>query len=464
MDTRTERDALGEVAVPEAAYYGAATQRAKENFPIGSEKMPLEVIRAMAWIKKAAAQAHEEMGLLSHEKAQAIQEAADEVLAGKFDDQFPLVIWQTGSGTQSHMNVNEVIANRAIEKLGGQRGTKTPVHPNDDVNRSQSSNDVFPTAMHVAAMLLIQQKLLPALEAFQKELENKAQAFSDIVKIGRTHLMDATPLTLGQEFSGYASQIEQGISALKNTFPHLRQLALGGTAVGTGLNAPKGFAEKAIAHLNHYTGESFKPAPNRFEALASSDTMVEVSGALKRLAASFMKIANDIRLMGSGPRSGFSELVLPANEPGSSIMPGKVNPTQAEAMSQAVVQVLGNDAAIGVAASLGNFELNVYRPLIIYNLLQSIHLLAGTATSFTDRCLKGLSPNHKRIEEHLQRSLMLATALNTHLGYDKAAQIVQKAHNEDLTLKEAALSLGLLDAATFDALIDPKHMLGDSKI
>lgn len=456
---RIEKDSLGLVEVSEEAYHGAQTERSRQNFQIGFERMPLEVIRALALVKKAAAFVHRERGDIPSEKAQAMIEAADEVISGKLDDHFPLLVWQTGSGTQTNMNVNEVIANRAIEKLGGKKGAKTPVHPNDDVNRSQSSNDVFPTAMHIAALTMIKERLLPALEKFKKALHSKAEDFSDIIKIGRTHMMDATPITLGQEFSGYENQIEQGIEAINNTLPHLLELALGGTAVGTGLNAPAGFAEAAIAKINELTHQSFIPAKNRFQALASNDTMVEVSGALKRVAVSFMKIASDIRLMGSGPRSGLSELILPSNEPGSSIMPGKVNPTQAEALSQVAVQVLGNDAAIAFAGSLGQLELNVYKPVIIYNLIQSIRLLADVATSFTDKCLIGLTPNRKRIEEHLQRSLMLATALNTTLGYDKTAQIVQKAFLNDLTLKEAALSLNLLTGQQFDTLVDPKKMI-----
>ena len=456
---RVEKDSLGEVQVQESAYHGAQTERSKQNFQIGFEKMPLEMIKALALVKKAAAWVHQERGDISSEKGKAMVEAADEVISGSLDAHFPLLVWQTGSGTQTNMNVNEVIANRAIEKLGGKIGSKSPVHPNDDVNRSQSSNDVFPTAMHIATLLMIQEKLLPALEKFKKALNEKATLFHDIVKIGRTHMMDATPITLGQEFSGYENQIEQGIEAIKNTFPHLLELALGGTAVGTGLNAPLGFAEEAIAKIRTLTKHPFVPAKNKFQALASNDTMVEVSGALKRVAVSFMKIANDIRLMGSGPRSGLSELILPSNEPGSSIMPGKVNPTQAEALSQVAVQVLGNDAAISIAGSLGQLELNVYKPVIIYNLIQSIRLLTDVAHSFTDKCLTGLAPNRKRIEENLQRSLMLATALNTTLGYDKTALIVQKAYSNDLTLKEAALSLHLLTAEQFDTLVDPQKMI-----
>lgn len=460
MDTRTERDSLGEVEVPRHLLYGAQTERSKNNFEIGSEKMPIEVVLAMVIVKKASALANKELGVLSAEKADMISEAADLILKGEYAEHFPLLVWQTGSGTQSNMNVNEVIANLAIKKAGGVIGSKSPIHPNDDVNHSQSSNDVFPTAMHVASLLFIKNRLLPALEYFHKELDKKAVEFSDLIKIGRTHLMDATPLTLGQEFSGYATQIKKGIEAVKNTLPHLQEIALGGTAVGTGLNAPKGFSTLAASKISELTGEKFISAENKFEALASNDTMVEVSGALKRVACSFMKIANDIRFLGSGPRSGLGELLLPSNEPGSSIMPGKVNPTQAEAMTQVAVQVMGNDAAIGFAGSLGNFELNVYKPLIIYNIIQSLTLLSDVAVSFTDKCLIGIIPNKKRIEDHLNRSLMLATALNNEIGYDKAAQIVKKAWAEDLSLKESALALNLLTAEKFDEIVDPKKMLG----
>lgn len=461
MEKRKEKDAMGEIEVSQNSYHGAQTERSRQNFQIGLEKMPIEVIYSLALAKKAAAIIHCEMGLLSCDKAEAIVAASEEVMAGKLDAHFPLLVWQTGSGTQTNMNVNEVIANRAIEKMGGVIGSKNPVHPNDDVNRSQSSNDVFPSAMHIASLLMIQKRLLPALEEMKEELAHKVKEFKEVIKIGRTHLMDATPLTLGQEFSAYENQIEQGIEAVKNTLPHLRELALGGTAVGTGLNAPCGFADRTIAKISELTGETFLPAQNKFQALASNDTMVEVSGALKRLAVSFMKIANDIRLLGSGPRSGLAELILPSNEPGSSIMPGKVNPTQAEAMAQVAVQVLGNDAAIGFAGSQGQLELNVYKPVIIYNLIQSLRLLSDVARSFTDKCLKGIKPNPKKIDEHLKRSLMLATKLNTTLGYDKATQIVQKAYREDITLKEASLALGFLSAERFDELVDPKEMVGE---
>lgn len=464
MTTRIEIDTMGEIAVPHHLFYGAQTARSKQNFQIGKEKMPEELVRAIVLIKKAAALANGELGVLAQDKVKMITDAADSILAGELQDQFnehfPLLVWQTGSGTQTNMNVNEVISNLAIKNAGGVVGSKKPIHPNDDVNHSQSSNDVFPTAMHVATLLLIKNKLLPALEYFKNNLLKKSQEFEEIIKIGRTHLMDAVPMTLGQEFSGYAAQIQFGIEAINNTLPHLRWIALGGTAVGTGLNAPMGFSELVAKKISEVSGETFFTAPNKFEALASNDTMVEVSGALKRLACSFMKIANDIRFLGSGPRSGLGELLLPSNEPGSSIMPGKVNPTQAEAMTQVAVQVMGNDTAVGIAGALGNFELNVYKPVIIYNVINSIELLSDVAVSFTDNCLVGIEPNVKRIDEHLRRSLMLATALNTEIGYDKAAQIVKKAYAEDLSLKEAALALNLLTAEKFDEIVDPKKMLG----
>lgn len=452
---------MGEIAVPEALYYGAQTERSRQNFQIGGERMPKEVIDAIVEVKKAAALANLKLQAISQEKAHLIVEAADMLLKGDYSDNFPLKVWQTGSGTQTNMNVNEVIANLAIEKAGGKKGSKDPIHPNDDVNRSQSSNDVFPTAMHLAAIKALRRKLLPALHHFSQALHEKAKAFEKIIKVGRTHLMDATPLTLGQEFSGYAAQIDRAIEAIESTLPHLYEIALGGTAVGTGLNAPEGFDITAAAILAKMTGEPIVTATNKFEALASNDTMVAVSGALKLTACAFMKISNDIRLMGSGPRSGIGELSLPANEPGSSIMPGKVNPTQAEAMTQVAVQVMGNDATVGFSASLGNFELNVFKPVIIYNVLQSINLLADTAQSFTDKCLIGLSANEKKIQEHLSRSLMLATSLNREIGYDKAAEIVKKAWAEDKSLKEAALELKLLSEEEFETIVDPKKMIND---
>lgn len=456
---RLEKDSLGEVSVPSEKYYGAQTQRSIENFKIGTEKMPIELIQALAIVKKAAAVVNQELGLLSQEKAHLIIAAAEEVVSGKLNDHFDLVVWQTGSGTQTNMNVNEVISNRAIELAGGVIGSKTPIHPNDDVNKSQSSNDVFPTAMHVAAYLAIEQTLLPKLRQLLEGLNKKSAAFREIVKIGRTHLMDATPLTLGQEFSGYAAQVEHGIQAIERSLISLSELALGGTAVGTGLNAHPDFAEKTARVISQMTGEPFITAHNKFEALAANDAVVEVSGALKRLACSFMKIANDIRWLGSGPRSGLGEILLPENEPGSSIMPGKVNPTQSEAMTMVAVQIMGNDTAIAFAGSMGNFELNVFKPVMIYNLLQSIRLLGDVAVSFLDKCLVGIEPNLERIQEHLDNSLMLATALNPVIGYDKAAQVVQKAHKEGLTLKQAALALGFLNAAEFDKVVDPRKMI-----
>lgn len=456
---RVETDSLGEVHVPVDRYYGAQTQRSLENFPIGKEKIPLELIYSLVLIKKAAAKVNSELGLLSPDKARIIMQVCDEILSGRFDSHFPLAVWQTGSGTQTNMNVNEVVANLAIERLGGKVGSKSPIHPNDDVNRSQSSNDVFPTAMHMAAMIDIQARLLPSVIELRKALDDKAKEFQPIIKIGRTHLMDATPLSLGQEFSGYVSQLDHSLEAIEHTLPHLSELALGGTAVGTGLNAPPGYADRMIEVLNDFTGLKFVSAPNKFEALASNDTMVEVSGALKRLACSLMKIANDIRWMGSGPRGGLAELVLPSNEPGSSIMPGKVNPTQCEAVTMVSVQVFGCDATVGFAASQGNFELNVFKPLIIHNVLQEIRLLADACSSFAQRCVQGLQPNLKRIEQHLYHSLMLVTALTPEIGYDKASQIAKMAHDKGTTLREAALELGYLTAERFDQIVDPKKMI-----
>ncbi len=460
MQYRIEKDSLGDVRVPADRYYGAQTKRSHENFPIGTEKMPLEVIYALALIKKAAALVNEELGLLPKEKQRGICEVCDEILAGKLDDHFPLSVWQTGSGTQTNMNLNEVISNRAIEKLGGELGSKQPIHPNDDVNLSQSSNDVFPSAMHIAVKLDICNRLLPSLTALRETLHKKAESFQDIVKIGRTHLMDATPLTLGQEFSGYVSQLDHGIQAIKNTFPHLAELALGGTAVGTGINTHFDYARKVAEKVSDLSGYPFVSAPNKFEALASNDALVEVSGALKRIAVSLFKIANDIRWLASGPRCGIGEITIPANEPGSSIMPGKVNPTQSEALMMIAIQVMGNDTTITFAGSQGNLELNVYRPLIIYNLIQSIRLLSDGAANFNQKCAKGITANRERIAEHLNRSLMLATALNKAIGYDRASQIVKKAHAENTTLKEAALALAFLSEEEFDRIVDPKKMIG----
>lgn len=459
MTHRKEKDSLGEVHVPDHKYYGAQTQRSLENFPIGSEKISLEVIYALALVKKAAAIVNAELGLLSKDTRDAICDVVDEILAGKHDSHFPLSVWQTGSGTQTNMNVNEVISNRAIEKLGGEKGSKSPIHPNDHVNRSQSSNDAFPTAMRIATMLGLRSRLIPSLQRLEQTLEKKSEEFSSIIKVGRTHLMDAVPLTLGQEFSGYASQVHHGIRALENTLVHLSEIPLGGTAVGTGINSHPDYADRVAEVLSELTEIHFISAPNKFEALASEDVSVEVMGALSRIAVSLMKIANDIRWMGSGPRCGLGELLLPANEPGSSIMPGKVNPTQSESLTMVCAQVLGNQTSVSIGASQGNFELNVFRPMIIYNLLQSIELLQDSVSSFCDRCVTGIRANEDRIAEHLERSLMLATILNRELGYDQAAKIVQKAYSEDTTLKEAAVSLGLLTEEAFDRLVQPHKML-----
>lgn len=463
MEYRLERDTMGEMPVPADKYYGCQTARSLQNFRIGGERMPIEVIHALALVKKAAALVNHEMGLLPEKLCRAICRAADEVMEGKWDDHFPLVVWQTGSGTQTNMNVNEVIANRAIEILGGELGSKNPVHPNDHVNMSQSSNDTFPTAMHIAAVRLIHDRLLPALEQLHHALREKSEAFADIVKIGRTHLMDATPLTLGQEFSGYAHQVQRGIERVKSTLPFLYELALGGTAVGTGLNTKRGFAERVAAKIAELTNLPFITAPNKFEALAAHDALVMLTGALKTVAASFMKIANDIRWLGSGPRCGIGELLLPENEPGSSIMPGKVNPTQSEAMTMVAAQVMGNDVTVTIAGASGNFELNVFKPVIIYNVLQSIRLLADSAESFREHCVDGIAPNRKRIQEHLNNSLMLVTALNRHIGYDNAAKIAKAAHANRTTLKEEAVRLGLLTAEEFDRIVDPSKMVGPTE-
>jgi fumarate hydratase class II len=456
---RIETDSLGEVHVPIDRYYGAQTQRSHDNFPIGTEKMPMEVIYALAIIKKAAAIVNKELGLLTEDKCRIICEVCDEILNKKLDNHFPLSVWQTGSGTQTNMNLNEVISNRAIEKLGGVLGSKTPIHPNDDVNRSQSSNDVFPSAMHIAAKMDICEKLIPHIKKLKETLWKKSEEFKEIIKIGRTHLMDATPLTLGQEFSGYVSQLDHGLKTIENTLPHLSEIALGGTAVGTGINVHPQYAIKVAEVISQLTGYQFVTAPNKFEALATNDALVEVSGALKRVAVSLFKIANDVRWLSSGPRCGIGEIILPANEPGSSIMPGKVNPTQSEALMMIAIQVMGNDMTIGFAGSQGNLELNVYRPLIIYNLIQSIRLLSDGVLNFNHKCAIGIQANRARIEEHLNRSLMLATALNKEIGYDKASQIVKKAYQDGSTLKEATLALGLLTAEQFDIIVDPKKMI-----
>jgi fumarate hydratase class II len=460
METRTrkETDTMGAIEVPADRYWGAQTQRSLEHFRIGSERFPREMIRALGLVKKACAMVNGELGLLAEDLTGAIIRASDEVIAGSLDGHFPLVVWQTGSGTQSNMNANEVISNRAIELLGGELGSKAPVHPNDHVNRSQSSNDVFPTAMHVAAVEQIAGRLIPAVEALRQTLDEKARAFSGIVKIGRTHLQDATPLRLGQEFSGYVAMLDQARAAIRAALPGLHELAIGGTAVGTGLNAPAGFGERVAAQLAALTGHPFVSAPNKFQALASHEAAVAASGALKTLACALMKIANDIRWLASGPRSGLGELRIPENEPGSSIMPGKVNPTQCEALAMVCAQVLGNDVAVGIGGASGNFELNVFKPVIIHNLLQSIRLLADAAGSFREHCAVGIEPDRERIRLHLENSLMLVTALNPHIGYDKAAQIAKRAHREGTTLREAAVALGYLTAEEFDRLVRPEDM------
>lgn len=462
MKYRIETDTMGQMQVPVDKYYGCQTARSLENFKIGGERMPPELVRALGTLKKAAALTNAELGLLDKKLCKAICAAADEVIAGKLNDHFPLVVWQTGSGTQTNMNANEVISNRAIEMLGGEMGSKKPVHPNDHVNMSQSSNDTFPTAMSIAAVEQISLRLLPALAALHKALDKKAKAYNKIIKIGRTHLMDATPLTLGQEFSGYAQQVAYGIERVKGTLPRLCELALGGTAVGTGLNTKKGYDKKVAAQIAKLTKLPFKTAPNKFESLAAHDAAVMTSGALKTVACSFMKIANDVRWLGSGPRSGIGELNLPENEPGSSIMPGKVNPTQSEAMTMVAAQVIGNDTTIAVAGASGNFELNVFKPVIIFNLLQSVRLLADAADSFREHCIDGLEPNLPNIKNQLERSLMLVTALNRKIGYDNAAKIAKAAHKNGTTLKEEVLKSGLLSAAEFDKEVDPRKMIGPS--
>ena len=460
MNTRQERDTFGPIEVPAERLWGAQTQRSLLNFAISTERQPPELIHALVLVKRAAAQVNHALGLLPGDKAGAIVAAADEVLAGRHAEEFPLVVWQTGSGTQTNMNVNEVLANRASELMGGERGQARLVHPNDEVNLSQSSNDAFPTAMHVAATLAITARVLPALARLRATLEGKSRAFADIVKIGRTHLQDATPLTLGQEISGWAAQLAQGERHLRAALPHLAELALGGTAVGTGLNAPQGYAEAVAAEISRLSGQPFVTAPNKFEALASCDALVHAHGALKTLAASLMKIANDVRWLASGPRSGLGEIAIPENEPGSSIMPGKVNPTQSEAMTMLAAQVMGNDVAINIGGASGNFELNVFRPMVIHNVLQSARLLADGMNSFNDHCASGIEPNRERIAELVQRSLMLVTALNPHIGYDRAAQIAKKAHHEGISLREAALALGHVSAQDFDRWVDPSKMVG----
>jgi len=458
--TRIEEDSMGPIEVPEDCYWGAQTARSLIHFNIGHDRMPRAVIRAFGVLKKAAAEVNRDLGKLPEAKAKLIIQAGDEVIAGKLDDQFPLRIWQTGSGTQTNMNVNEVIANRAIDLAGGKKGDKKHIHPNDDVNMSQSSNDTFPTAMHIAAVEELHNRLLPMVAKLRHALDAKAKEFADIIKIGRTHLMDAVPLTLGQEFSGYVAQLARAADFIRAVFPHLYPLALGGTAVGTGLNTHPEFAERSAQRIAQLTGLPFTSAPNKFAALASDDPIVMASGALKTLACALMKIANDIRWLGSGPRSGLGELTLPANEPGSSIMPGKVNPTQSEAMTMVCVQTIGNDTAITMAGAQGNFELNVFKPLMIYNLIHSTQLLSDACRSFTEHCVVGIQANRDQIQEHLKRSLMLVTALNPKIGYDKSAKVAKRAFEERTTLRQACQDLGFLSGEEFDQIVRPEKMLG----
>jgi fumarate hydratase class II len=458
-DTRIEKDTFGPIEVPASRLWGAQTQRSLEHFRISTERMPPELVEALAWVKRACATVNEALGLLPAERAQAIVQAADEVLAGRWPDEFPLAVWQTGSGTQSNMNMNEVLANRASEILGGERGEARRIHPNDDVNRGQSSNDVFPTAMHVSAVVAIRKRLLPALAALATTLEQKSADFASIVKIGRTHLQDATPLTLGQEFSGYAAQLEHARRHVEAALPHLSELALGGTAVGTGLNTHPQFGARVAAELSRLTGCAFVTAPNKFEALASHDAMVHAHGALKGLAASAFKIANDVRLLASGPRCGIGEISIPENEPGSSIMPGKVNPTQSEALTMAACQVMGNDATINIAGTQGHFELNVFKPVIANAFLQSVRLLADALASFDEHCARGIEPDRERIAALLHGSLMLVTALAPRIGYDKAAAIAKKAHKEGTGLREAAVALGYVSESQYDEWVKPEEMI-----
>ena len=460
MDVRIERDSMGEIEVPKEKLYGAQTARSLQHFKIGTERFPREMMRALGIVKKASAIANKELGQLPIKKANLIIQAAEEVIEGKLDEHFPLVIWQTGSGTQTNMNVNEVIANRAM-MLAGSEGEK--LHPNDDVNKSQSSNDVFPTAMHIAVVEEAHRRLIPALTKLRDTLKKKSKEFSAIIKVGRTHLMDATPITLGQEFSGYTQQLTNGLERILSALPRLYELALGGTAVGTGLNAHPNFAVKAIEEISKITGLPFNSARNKFEALAAHDALVEFSGCLKTIAASLFKVANDIRFLASGPRCGLAEIFLPENEPGSSIMPGKVNPTQSEALSMVCVQVIGNDVTISFAGASGHFELNVYKPVIIYNLLQSIRLLTQSSESFTEHCVCGIKANNKKLEENLGNSLMLVTALNPHIGYDNAAKVAKKAYTENISLKKAAVLLGLLTEEKFDQIVQPEKMIGSQQ-
>jgi fumarate hydratase class II len=458
--TRIEKDTFGPIEVPADRLWGAQTARSLHHFKISGERMPKALIHALALVKKAAALVNLDLKALDEKKARAIVAAADEVIGGRHDDEFPLVIWQTGSGTQTNMNVNEVLANRASEILGGPRGEERLVHPNDDVNKGQSSNDVFPTAMHVAAVSALREQVLPSLRALREALAAKAEAFQDIVKIGRTHLQDATPLTLGQEFSGYVSQLDHGIAHVEASLPHLQELALGGTAVGTGLNAHPEYAVRVAKKLAELSAHPFVTAPNKFEALAANDALVHAHGALKTIAASLNKIANDIRWLASGPRCGVGEISIPENEPGSSIMPGKVNPTQAEAVTMLAAQILGNDVAVNIGGASGNFELNVFKPLIVHNFLQSARLIADGSASFREFCVVGIEPNRERIDENLARSLMLVTALNPHIGYDNAAKIAKTAHKSGKTLKETAVELGLVTAEQFDQWVRPEKMVG----
>lgn len=462
MEYRIEKDTMGEVKVPAEKYWGAQTQRSVENFKIGpSGSMPKEIIEAFGYLKKAAAITNCELGVLPEEKREAIAAVCDEIIDGRLEGQFPLVVWQTGSGTQSNMNINEVVANRAHVFAGNKLGEgERLLNPNDDVNKSQSSNDTFPTAMHIAGYKMLVGKTVPGIRMLRDELQKKSDEMDDVVKIGRTHWMDATPLTLGQEFSGYVSQIDHGIKAIENTLPHLAELALGGTAVGTGLNAPDGYAEKVAETIAFLTGLPFVTAENKFESLAAHDALVESHGALKQVAVCLMKIANDIRMLASGPRSGIGEIVIPPNEPGSSIMPGKVNPTQVEAITMVCAQVMGNDVTVSIGGSNGHFELNVFKPVMIYNLLQSAELIGDACVSFAERCVSGIEPNHPRVQEHLENSLMLVTALNPHIGYYKAAEIAKKAHAESTTLREAAVDLGHLTSEQFDEWVVPAKMTG----
>ncbi len=466
MEYRIEHDTMGEVQVPADKYWGAQTQRSRNNFKIGGEKnqMPIEITRAFAILKKSAAETNAELGVLAKEKANLIAKVCDEILAGELDDQFPLVVWQTGSGTQSNMNSNEVIANRAHVINGGTLTDENKtIHPNDDVNKSQSSNDTFPTAMHIAGYKMIVENTIPKVQKLRDTLHKKSESFMDVVKIGRTHFMDATPLSLGQEFSGYVSQLDHGLKALNNTLEHLSELALGGTAVGTGLNTPEGYADLVAEKIAKYSGMPMKSAANKFEALAAHDAIVESHGALKQLAVSLMKIGNDIRMLCSGPRSGIGEILIPENEPGSSIMPGKVNPTQCEALTMVCAQVIGNDVAVATGGATGHFELNVFKPMMVFNLLNSARLIGDACESFNDNCAIGIEPNHAVIQEKLENSLMLVTALNTHIGYENAAKIAKKAHKEGTTLREAAIALGLVTDEEFSNWVKPEDMIGSLK-